>query len=102
MEYWSTEKVHDHVSSSVPLLQYAITPMNSALRTTSKLLQLYFALCTFKKERPSSPKDEGLSLPSTRTLTRMFHELLWRDHEDGRATGQPQGVGPEAYLHGTS
>jgi hypothetical protein len=32
----------------------------------------------------------------------MFHELLWRDHEDGRATGQPQGVGPEAYLHGTS
>jgi hypothetical protein len=35
-------------------------------------------------------------------LTRMFHELQWRDHEDGRATGQPQGVGPEAYLNGTS
>jgi hypothetical protein len=34
--------------------------------------------------------------------TRMFHELLSRDHEDGRATGQPQGVGPEAYLSGTS
>ncbi len=32
----------------------------------------------------------------------MFHELLSRDHEDGRATGQPQGVGPEAYLNGTS
>jgi hypothetical protein len=44
----------------------------------------------------------------------MFHELLsrdhedgratWlsRDHEDGRATWQPQGVGPEAYLNGTS
>jgi len=31
----------------------------------------------------------------------MFHELLLRDHEDGRATGQPQGVGPEAYLNGT-
>ncbi len=35
-------------------------------------------------------------------LARMFHELLWRDREDGRATGQPQGVGPEAYLNGTS
>ena len=32
----------------------------------------------------------------------MFHELLWRDHEDGGATGQPQGVGSEAYLNGTS
>ena len=34
--------------------------------------------------------------------TRIFHELLSRDHEDGRATGQPQGVGSEAYLNGTS
>ncbi|MCG6917757.1 MAG: hypothetical protein LJE89_09440 [Deltaproteobacteria bacterium] len=25
-----------------------------------------------------------------------------RDHEDGRATWQPQGVGSEAYLNGTS
>ena len=32
----------------------------------------------------------------------MFHELQSRDREDGRATGQPQGVGPEAYLSGTS
>ena len=32
----------------------------------------------------------------------MFHELPWRDREDGRATWQPQGVGPEAYLNGTS
>jgi hypothetical protein len=31
----------------------------------------------------------------------MFHELLSRGHEDGRATGQPQGAGPEAYLNGT-
>jgi hypothetical protein len=31
----------------------------------------------------------------------MFHELLSRDHEDGRATWQPQGVGSEAYLNGT-
>jgi len=35
-------------------------------------------------------------------LARKFHELLWRDLEDGRATGHPQGVGPEAYLNGTS
>ncbi len=32
----------------------------------------------------------------------MFHELLSRDREDGCATGQPQGVGPEAYLNSTS
>jgi len=32
----------------------------------------------------------------------MFHELLSRDQEDGRATGQPQGIGPEAHLNGTS
>jgi hypothetical protein len=31
----------------------------------------------------------------------MFYELVSRDHEDGRATGQPQGIGPEAYLNGT-
>ncbi len=31
----------------------------------------------------------------------MFHELLSRDHEDGRATMQPQGLGAEAYLNGT-
>ena len=35
-------------------------------------------------------------------LTRIFHELLSRDHEDGLATGQPQGVGSEACLNGTS
>ena len=39
---------------------------------------------------------------STKSLARMFHELLSRDHEDGRATWQPQGVGSEAYLNGTS
>jgi hypothetical protein len=35
-------------------------------------------------------------------LARIFYELLSRDHEDGRATWQPQGVGSEAYLNGTS
>jgi hypothetical protein len=42
------------------------------------------------------------ALSKARTLARMFHELLWRDREDGRATGHPQDVGPEAYLNGTS
>jgi hypothetical protein len=32
----------------------------------------------------------------------MFHELVSRDREDGRATGQSQGFGLEAYLNGTS
>jgi len=32
----------------------------------------------------------------------MFHELMSRDHEDERATGQPQGVRSEAYLNGAS
>ena len=35
-------------------------------------------------------------------LARLFHELLSRDREDGRATGQQQGVESEAYLNGTS
>jgi hypothetical protein len=40
--------------------------------------------------------------PPTSHLARIFHELLSRDHEDGRANWQPQGVGSEAYLNGTS
>jgi len=32
----------------------------------------------------------------------MFYELPSRDREDGCATGQPQGIDPEAYLNGTS
>jgi hypothetical protein len=36
------------------------------------------------------------------SLARILHELLSRDHEDGCATWQPQGVGSEAYLNGTS
>jgi len=33
----------------------------------------------------------------------MFHEVLSRDHEDGRATEHPyRGIGPEAYLNGPS
>ncbi len=32
----------------------------------------------------------------------MFHELQSRDHEDGRATWQPQGLEFEAYFNSTS
>jgi hypothetical protein len=41
-----------------------------------------------------------------RFITRISHELLSRDHEDGRATGQlvprSRGIGSEAHLNGTS
>jgi hypothetical protein len=33
---------------------------------------------------------------------RMFHELPSRGRGEARATGQPQGVGFEAYLNSTS
>jgi len=49
-----------------------------------------YALCVL-----TSPRGPGL-------LARIFHELLSRDREVGRATWQPQGVGFEAYLNGTS
>ncbi len=32
----------------------------------------------------------------------MFHELVSRDRGDNCPTGQPQGVGSEAYLNSTS
>ena len=33
----------------------------------------------------------------------MIHELQWRDLENELAIGQPsRGIGPEAYLDGTS
>ena len=33
-----------------------------------------------------------------KSLARIFHELASRDRVDGHATGQSQGLGPEAYL----
>ena len=35
-------------------------------------------------------------------LTRMFYEFPLRGRGEGCATGQPQGVGSEAYLNSTS
>jgi hypothetical protein len=46
------------------------------------------------------PQGENGETPGE-NLALLFHQLLSRDREDGRATGQPQGVGPEAYLNGT-
>ncbi|MCG6981308.1 MAG: hypothetical protein LJE88_07845 [Deltaproteobacteria bacterium] len=43
----------------------------------------------------------GRSIGPFAILTRIFHELLSRDREDGRATWQPQADGSEAYLNGT-
>jgi hypothetical protein len=54
---------------------------------------------------PRPQRCERCALPTELRpllLARMFHELLSRDREDGRATRQSQGVGPEAYLNGTS
>ena len=52
--------------------------------------------------------EPNLKLHAASYLARIFHVLLSRDHEDGRATGQPSrgtaGLVPrrEAYLNGTS
>ena len=35
-------------------------------------------------------------------LARIFHELVSRDRGEECATGQPQGIGSEAYLNSTS
>ena len=47
-----------------------------------------------------------LKIPSPpsggRGLARIFHELPSRDCGEGCATGQPQGVGFEAYLSSTT
>ena len=43
-----------------------------------------------------------VSKEATIWLARIFHEFLSRDREDGCATWEPQGVGSEAYLNGTS
>jgi hypothetical protein len=41
-------------------------------------------------------------IPDLARLVWMFHALLSRDREGGRATWQPLGVGSVAYLNGTS
>jgi hypothetical protein len=46
--------------------------------------------------------DDKQFLFNIENLARMFHELLSRDREDDRATWEPQGFGPEAYLNGTA
>ena len=41
-------------------------------------------------------------MPHAPHSVRIFHRSPSRDRKDGRATWQPQGVGSEAYLNGTS
>jgi hypothetical protein len=55
-----------------------------------------------KRPKPEPRLRPWRRHPARFHLARIFHELLSRDHEDGRATWQPQGVGSEAYLNGTS
>ncbi|MDH3964211.1 MAG: hypothetical protein OEV25_12440, partial [Deltaproteobacteria bacterium] len=43
-----------------------------------------------------------LEVPFPRRPARIFHELPSRGRGEGCATGQPQGVGSEAYLISTS
>jgi hypothetical protein len=44
---------------------------------------------------PSNFKPGTSGFELSYFLTRIFHELLSRDREDGRATRQPQGAAPE-------
>ena len=55
-----------------------------------------------KRPKPDPRPRPWRRHPARFHLARILHELLSRDHEDGRATWQPQGVGSEAYLNGTS
>jgi len=50
-----------------------------------------------KNRRAGSPFSPLYPTSPTR-LARIMHEAPSRDRGDGRATGQPQGLGPEAYL----
>jgi hypothetical protein len=64
--------------------------------------------CFIASATLGSSMEPNLKLHAASYLARIFHVLLSRDHEDGRATGQPSrgtaGLVPrrEAYLNGTS
>ena len=47
---------------------------------------------------PPDPQRSATKIP----LARIIQELVLRDCEDGRTTGQPQGLESEAYLNSTS
>ena len=49
------------------------------------------------RKRPRAPASVRMSL-----LARIFHDLPSRGRGEGCATGQPQGIGSEAYPNGTS
>jgi hypothetical protein len=82
---------------------------SASLAEGGKLLKAWYACdvrgmnqkAIFNLER--SPTGKLLVLSS---LARIFHELVSRDREDGRATGQPSrgtaGLNPRRTLYGTS
>jgi len=70
----------------------------STLSTISTTLKTFPAPCVLCLAPLLNPQSEIRNL----LVARIFPELLSRDHEDGRATWKPQGVGSEAYLKGTS
>jgi hypothetical protein len=63
----------------------------------SETIQLPLTLAYLTQ--PETPSEWQAA--TNHRLARLFHELLSRDREYGRATGQSQGVGSEAYLNGT-
>jgi len=62
--------------------------------------------CFIASATVGSSMEPNLKLHAASYLARIFHVLLSRDHEAGRATGQLvpryRGIGSEAYLNGTS
>ena len=71
--------------------------------------------CFIASATLGSSMEPNLKLHAASYLARIFHELLSRDHEDGRATRSAgacaacratvprhRGIGSEAYLNGTS
>ena len=93
--YWIPDL--DFVSSGMTFV--TVSRLFQQPATLYSLCPMLHALCQ-KKTGPNWTRLKLSKCPSR--LARIFHELLSRDHEDGRATGQPQGVGSEAYLNGTS
>ena len=56
----------------------------------------------YTRENVQKQARLGFQITGVRKVARIFHELLSRDRGEECATGQPQGVGSEAYLNSTS
>ena len=69
--------------------------------TVEDLKEAPDALCLADHPASGGGRFCGVGDP-TCELARIMHETPSRDRGDGRATGQPQGLGPEAYLFSTA